>query len=200
MRTRHPIAAIACSIAFNSVFVVSGFAQSDTSIRAGVLTPFALAGSVEVLRVYGRAGSEPTRAALPPNLTFAPVYRATFESMLERSPAFRRQALRIAQAGHLTVRVDHIFPNTPGGPRARTRIARTPDGGLMAVVQVSPLDNTAELIAHELEHIIEQLDGVDLDAQAALPGSGVRTCNDGSFETIRAASVGTMVARQLRGR
>jgi hypothetical protein len=86
------------------------------------------------------------------------------------------------------------------GNRARTRIVRTADGRLEAIVQLSPLDNVAELIAHELEHIIEQLDGVDLEAQASLSGTGVRTCGDGSFETIRAARVGTTVARQLGAR
>jgi hypothetical protein len=65
-------------------------------------------------------------------------------------------------------------------------------------VQIQPLEDIPELIAHELEHIIEQLDGVELDVQATLPGTGVRACVDGSFETIRATRVGTMVSRQLR--
>ncbi|MGH9310119.1 MAG: hypothetical protein ACRD1U_12135 [Vicinamibacterales bacterium] len=200
MRTRHHIVAIACSIAFNGVHAVPGFAQSDMSGRPEVLTSLVLAGSAEVLRVYGHSEAEPPRAVLPPNLTFAPMYRRTIESMLERSPGFRRQSQRIALAEHLTVRLENLFPSGQRGSRARTRIARTPDGRLEAIVQLSPLDNLPELIAHELEHIIEQLDGVDLGVQASLPGTGVRTCDDGSFETIRAARVGTMVARQLRAR
>jgi hypothetical protein len=200
MRTRHHVVAIACSIAFSGVHAVPGFAQSDMSRRPEVLTSLALAGSAEVLRVYGHPGTEPPHAALPSNLTFGPMYRPTIESMLERSPGFRRQAVRIAQAEHLTVRLEHLYPFGHRGSRARTRILRTPDGRLDAIVQLSPLDNLAELIARELEHIIEQLDGVDLAVQASLPGTGVRTCDDGSFETIRAARVGTTVARQLRVR
>jgi len=53
---------------------------------------------------------------------------------------------------------------------------------------------TAELIAHEIEHIVEQLDGVDLEAQAgngAVWSSGHRT-----FETRRAIEVGRRVARE----
>lgn len=170
------------------------------SRRPEVLTSLALAGSAGVLRVYGHAEGEPPRAALPSNLTFSPMYRQTIESLLERSPGFRRQSLRIAQAEHLTVRLENLFPSGQRGSRARTRIVRTPEGRLEAIVQLSPLDDVAELIAHELEHIIEQLDGVDLHVQASLPGTGVRACADGSFETIRAARVGTMVARQLRAR
>jgi hypothetical protein len=55
-----------------------------------------------------------------------------------------------------------------------------------------------ELLAHELEHIIEQLDGIDLAAKAAVARSGVRECVDGSFETSRAVRVGTLVALEAR--
>ena len=45
-----------------------------------------------------------------------------------------------------------------------------------------------ELIAHEFEHVIEQLDGVDLAAHAALPHTGVTSIGHSTdiFETMRA--------------
>jgi hypothetical protein len=61
-------------------------------------------------------------------------------------------------------------------------------------------DDPAELMAHEFEHIVEQLDGVDLPVRAAVPGSGVRACSDGSYETIRAARIGRLVADETAGR
>ena len=55
--------------------------------------------------------------------------------------------------------------------------------------------DAAELIAHELEHILEQLDGVDLQAQA---GNGVVwKAGDGAFETRRAIEAGRRVAREI---
>lgn len=190
---------IACSIAFISVHAVPGFAQSDMFKRSDLLIPLAPARSGEVLRVYGHEPpAAAAKAALPANLSYAPMFRPLLESMLDRSPAFRRQSQRIALATHLTVRLDNMFPRTVAGSRARTQISRGEDGRLHAQVQIQPLEDIPELIAHELEHIIEQLDGVDLDVQATLPGTGVRACVDGSFETIRATRVGTMVSRQLR--
>ncbi len=53
-----------------------------------------------------------------------------------------------------------------------------------------------ELVAHEIEHILEQLDGVDLKTQA---GSGaVWKSDDGAFETRRAIEAGKRVAREIR--
>jgi hypothetical protein len=136
--------------------------------------------------------------ALPPNLIFPEIYGATIEAMLLRSPAFRRQCLRLANAPHVTVRLRNLYYNERTTSRAQTRIVRTSEGGLDATVLIQPLEDLAELIAHELEHIIEQIDGVDLQTQSALPGTGVRTQTDGSFETIRAARIGVLVARQTR--
>lgn len=60
------------------------------------------------------------------------------------------------------------------------------------------MQDHAELIAHEIEHIIEQLDGIDLGARATLPATGVRRCADGAFETMRAIRTGLAVAGEMR--
>ena len=69
----------------------------------------------------------------------------------------------------------------------RTAIVEVPVGDPMAVV---------ELLAHEFEHIVEQLDGVDLASWAGR--SGVRRVGgsdrDGAFETERARQIGRRVA------
>ena len=61
-------------------------------------------------------------------------------------------------------------------------------------------ENTQELIAHEFEHIIEQLDGVDLAARAALPNTGVTAFGHAAdmFETTRAQRTGLKVVSELR--
>ncbi len=58
-----------------------------------------------------------------------------------------------------------------------------------------------EMIAHELEHIIEQLDEVDLAQKARRSRSGVRATDGGRsvFETTRALHVGLRVVQEARG-
>jgi hypothetical protein len=90
-----------------------------------------------------------------------------------------------------------LFPPA-GRAGARTAMTRV-DGQLRAaIVEVPGPDATqlVELIAHEFEHILEQLDGVDLAAWAGR--SGVRRVGgsdrEGPFETERARQVGRLVA------
>ena len=55
----------------------------------------------------------------------------------------------------------------------------------------------AELIAHEFEHIIEQLDGVDLAIMSRLRSTGVKRVGEvDAFETRRAIVTGLRVARE----
>ena len=85
-----------------------------------------------------------------------------------------------------------------GGPRA-AQISQADGGRLIATVEINPLGDFMELLAHEVEHIIEQLDGIDLAAKATVARSGVWSCADGTFETSRAVRVGTLVASEVRG-
>ena len=58
-----------------------------------------------------------------------------------------------------------------------------------------------ELIAHEFEHIIEQLDGVDLAIMSRLRSTGVKRVNEvDAFETRRAIVTGLRVARGIGDR
>ena len=85
---------------------------------------------------------------------------------------------------------------------AMTRIVRRPDGVIDAGVQVGSAGDPVLLIAHEFEHILEQLDGVDLPSMAARPATGVRLVSgSGHFETERAIAAGRRVADEVtRGR
>jgi hypothetical protein len=67
------------------------------------------------------------------------------------------------------------------------------NGGLVSVdIHQTRFDDPIELIAHELEHVIEQLDGIDLDAQARTGTVWKR--EDGAFETRRGPEIGKRVA------
>jgi hypothetical protein len=156
--------------------------------------------STDVVRVYIPVDARPAPSVpLPPNLKIPPMYRSYVESMLRHSPTFRRQCLRLANAPGLTVVLQQLLLLQPARVRARTRFT-TRDGHRYAIVEIGSLDDQVELIAHEIEHVIEQLDGVDLRARAALPATGVHVCDDGdgSFETTRAIRAGLAVTEEVR--
>ena len=55
------------------------------------------------------------------------------------------------------------------------------------------------MIAHEFEHIVEQLDGLDLPRLARLAPGTVWATGDQTFETQRAIAMGRLVAREVEG-
>ena len=141
------------------------------------------------------ARSSPAACSIAPRAAAAIVV-----DLCRRSPTFRRQVARLTDADGLTVTVHRLVlpPTSTALWRAQTLITRV--GGLVrtADVQVPAGDARmmAELIAHEFEHILEQLDGVDLKRWVGR--SGVRRVGadrEGSpIETERAHQVGRLVA------
>jgi len=197
-RTRRGLAA-ATAVIVLSVAGVPGLAQSN-AVRWRTASADLTAGiAANDVRVYVEPDTSSDVVEIPANLSVPSTFRSTTEKMLERSPMFRRQCARLAAAPHLAVVVRMMHPLT-GGPRARTQISRADQNRLVASVEINPLGDFTELLAHELEHVIEQLDGIDLAAKAEVAHSGVRACNDGTFETSRAVRIGTVVALEARGR
>jgi hypothetical protein len=166
---------------------VPAFAQSDTDRR-----------TTGVVRVYTHGQTLTTPTALPPNMRVAGLFQPLVTKMLERSATFRRQCLRIARADRLDVMLTTFQGYAPARVRARARLETTRDGRLIATLEIKPLDDSAELIAHEIEHVIEWLDGVDLRARATLRASGVETDAAGTYETIRAMRIGQIVTREVQ--
>jgi len=183
------------------VLYVPAFAQTDSRTRAAsapqVVALAFDAANTGVVRAYVPAdvpaveGSTRLPAALD-----AGAMTSLVESMLRRSPTFRRQCQRLASPRLGAIFVRHELLR---GARALTEVT-TVDGRLSAMVRLGPGSDNVELIAHEIEHVIEQLDGVDLRARAALPGTGVSLCGSdrGSFETVRAVRAGLKVAQEFR--
>jgi hypothetical protein len=147
---------------------------------------------------YVAGDAIPKQLSVPPNIVVSSIYVPMLESMLRRSPTFRRQCMRIAAERSLTVRIEIALPNSGYDARATTRITRHEQNQLRAVVQIKFKD-VEELIAHEFEHIIEQLDGVDLAAHAARGQTGVKEVGRGPgvFETTRAKRAGEKVLSEL---
>jgi hypothetical protein len=161
--------------------------SSSASTRARV--------SFTSVHQYVAADAIPRQLAVPPNLVVPEMYRPLIESMLRQSPTFRRQCVRIAAAQSLTVHLAITKPNPGYDVRATTQITRDANGRLSAAIQIAPIHRVQELIAHEFEHIIEQLDEVDLAAHAAQPHTGVFAIGHRRdiFETMRAKRAGLKV-------
>jgi hypothetical protein len=113
-------------------------------------------------------------------------------AIIQSSPTFRTQCDRIASAGYLRVDVELVQPT--GAARAETTITRYQSGALRADVKISFGQDYRELIAHEFEHVIEQLDGVNLRAEAQRGGAWL--VDTRVFETRRATEAGLRVRRE----
>ncbi|HEY7499887.1 MAG TPA: hypothetical protein VH740_15315 [Vicinamibacterales bacterium] len=185
---------IACGVLV--VSAIPGFAQSNTASdrRPAYAT-------VNAVNLYDAAlSARYDNVTLPANLTVTPVYRETVAAMLERSATFRRQCARIARAAEwLTIEL-RSDSRSAFRVAAWTTIQRRRGGRMHAAMTVSPTSRLPELIAHEIEHVIEQIDGIDLSRKSRLGASGVRQCDCGSFdayETTRAIVTGLKVAREV---
>ncbi|HTU99720.1 MAG TPA: hypothetical protein VMF13_04225 [Luteitalea sp.] len=126
-----------------------------------------------------------------------PIRRA-IDEMHRSSATFRRQCLRLAAAQRVHISM-HFDPRlTSSSWRARTAINRR-DGQVVSARVLLPLSLQAvELIAHELEHILEQIDGVDLPRH--VDAGAVWKDGDGSFESARAIGIGRRVAQEVAAR
>jgi hypothetical protein len=139
------------------------------------------------------------RGSLPANIRVPSSLRGLIQRMYERSPTFRSQCDRIAAASALQMEV-MIDLAIPRFCSAFTNVRRTP-GVLVAEIHVKPSILLVEMLAHEFEHVLEQLDGLDMRLLARTPGSGVREVSLDIFESERAQRAGQRVAReqQMRG-
>ena len=146
------------------------------------------------------AESQPCRISrLPPNVEF---HRRGLEAQImriyERSPTFRSQCARISDAWNLRV-VVVIDAAIPSHCRAFSVIQRQ-GGWIRAEVHLPPSTDHSELLAHEFEHILEQMEGLDLRKLARIKGSGVREVQYDLFESDRAQSAGRIVVAEAAGR
>jgi len=135
-------------------------------------------------------------SGLPQNLdvdqTLLPVLRA----MWERSRTFRAQCARIEHTrSKLVLRWGRAAQLRRNGARADIV---TLNGRARAEIVVSRelvYSQLVAVVAHEFEHIVEQLDGVRLTGRAQ---DGVTQDSDGTFETARATRIGQTVVQEMR--
>ena len=136
------------------------------------------------------------RFQLPANVKLLHDIELAIQLIYERSPSFRAQFARVAEAGNLRVTVQ-IDPSIPGRCRAFTVLQRRGQW-IRAEIHLPPSSDHAELLAHEFEHVLEQIEGLDLQSLARVKDSGVYELKYAVFETDRAQEAGRVVKSETR--
>ena len=130
-------------------------------------------------------------SSLPFNIDAATLQPVAI-ALVQRSPTFQKQCERIASAVVLRVSI-RVVLSTPSG-RAQTTITRYDTGALRAEVLIRFGEDYYELLAHELEHVLEQVDGIVLGAEISADRAWVT--GSGAFETRRAVDTGMRVRQE----
>jgi hypothetical protein len=147
------------------------------------------------------AGADECRE-LPVNVQAELSLRQEIASLLERSPTLRRQCAGIGAAPNVQVSVILTAGQIDMQTRARS-IARRYSSGLLTVEVHLPAGHSdfVELLAHELEHVREFIEGIDLRGLAERGQGGVnQRRSDGAFETARAREAGIAAAAETYAR
>lgn len=130
---------------------------------------------------------------LPCRLVAGSSVRKAIDKAWDRSETVRRQCEELA-AARAVVTVE--WGASDSQSHASTGMA-VRDGVVVATVRIPPLGETIVLLAHELQHVIEKTRGVDFEAEARRPGSGVWRAFR-RYETQAAIDVSRRVAQELR--
>jgi hypothetical protein len=134
---------------------------------------------------------------IPANIDVTGPLRSIVERALAQAPTVRRQCRAIAAAPHVRVSVRLRAGRLLGGARAEATITRFEYGALFAEIRLPVCVNPIEMLAHELEHVIEQMEGIDLARLSEQRDSGVSRLAYGAFETKRAEAAGRTAAHEL---
>jgi hypothetical protein len=125
-------------------------------------------------------------SSLPSNID-AGILEPIAIALLQQSPTFQQQCQHIAATIVLRVQV-RIAPARHVVGRAQTTIRRYETGALRADVSVEFGSDYVELLAHEFEHVLEQVEQVSLVQQVSIGQAWITA--EGSFESRRAIDVG----------
>jgi hypothetical protein len=136
---------------------------------------------------------------VPPNIQASDSLLQLMSRMARVSPTFRAQCARIAETRGLVVRMRYAGLRDDRPFNARTTVRRHQYGAMIAEVDLYVPLEPVEIVAHEFEHLVEQIQGTHLPSLARVRGSGVMELRRGEFETIRAIETGRRVLAEWGG-
>ena len=142
----------------------------------------------------------PVSAAAPlSNVRIDDLLQPLVDDLLEKSRTFRDQWQRITASPLIRVTVVSGLGLEVGAARARTEFTRYQFGSLRATIALPRAAELTELLPHEFEHILEQMEGLDLPDLARRKHGGVTQIRAGVYETARARAAGLQVVREVYG-
>ena len=163
-------------------------------------------GCVSVLLIlftisgHASAQSVDTPSELPRNLVVPEVMGPLVERMWRQSLTFRRQCAKLADHSPATVSIDLVVGGRNGSGAAATVQRRGARLEVAIQVDMRRPERFVEHIAHELEHVLEQIDNTDLPRLARQGVDGVISeaarYETARYETARARAIGRAVARE----
>src|SRR5262245_33591523 len=174
------------------------------STWARVLTGLIIVAGIECMtRTNVMAQTAPCTSgvaqdALPSNIVVVPHLQPVVRRLLAQSDTFRRQCTRVAAAPLVRIDIQVLMGVHSSFTRARGRIRRMTDGRIEASIDIPICRDAPELVVHEMEHVLEQMDGLNLPLLAQTRNTTVRQGADGAFETERARRAGEAAAEELR--
>lgn len=132
------------------------------------------------------------------NVWIQPELRDEVLATYAASPTFRELAHFIDRTAKLRIGI-LIDPALASDRVCRAQcVMRVYSSGLITARIVLPSEvDAAELIAHELEHVRERVEGINLAERYAKHAPGVFRLKDGRFETQRATDVGRRVKAEV---
>jgi hypothetical protein len=161
----------------------AGLAYLGARSPSALSAPHAIAG-----------GCLPAAPGLTSHLAVSKELGPLVRRMWEASPTFRRQCARLAEA-LVTIDVELAPKMDRDRMNAFTQIRMV--SGLVRAATARLRVWKPEYLAHEIEHVLEQVDGVDLHRSAKGRLEGVHETQSSVFETARAIAIGRVVAREV---
>jgi hypothetical protein len=136
---------------------------------------------------------------LPRNLYLSNDLRLHIEKIWLRSPMFRQQCERIGRTPNLVVTMKVTQrPLEFRAHDALTRVTKSGNGLTIATVRIFNPSRLVEMVGHEFEHIIEQIEGLNLHMASAMKKPTAYRSQRGIFETDRAVEAGRRVEDEYR--
>jgi hypothetical protein len=134
----------------------------------------------------------------PRNIIIEKELRATVVRLWASSPTFRAQCQKIGE--HRLYRVVVVRDPTLSlyrDCRAQCVLRVYSSGFVVARVTVPSGKHLDELIPHELEHVVEHIEGVDVARNVRKYGAGAYDAGRGRIETVRAMRAGRQARAEL---
>jgi hypothetical protein len=157
------------------------------AVGAAMLATACAASHVGRLRVAEPFPAQNIRIAFP--------LQPCVGTMLSRSWTFRRTYDAIAN--RRSVRVSLALEPAPNGStRAETNVHSFAGGERVAEIRLHTTHDVVELIAHEMEHVREQIEGTNLLLLSVARSTDVRRVGT-KFETRRGIETGLRVAEEV---